>query len=176
MFSLEDSSQNTGIISQSHSGNYGECKINDVTSSFDNILHDYNGSPEQVDIKKNMSDKYLNNGDVNEKLLDQDVDILINSTYEAKHLKLSAKADTIVIKEADSSTQLELNEHHINYYNQIQQEQQSYDEIHQIDLFFYNMAKKTKLLPQVYQAEIKRTVLQIVTQAEEKMYKNLSYK
>lgn len=172
MFSLDNSPQDTGIISQSHSGNYDDCKINDITSSYNNILHDYNESPEQVDIKKETSDNYFNNDEVDEKHLDQNVDVLINSPYEAKRFKLSAKADITVIKEADSSTKLELNEHYINHYNQIQQEKQSYAKIHQVDLFFYSMAEKTKVLPQVYQAEIKRKVLQIVTQAEEKMYKN----
>jgi len=117
---------------------------------------------------------------VDDELLYPDVEILSNGKHEplhrvAKRVKRSAEAAAAAAKEADSSAQIKLSQHHMNHYYHIQQQQHSHAKVHPVDLFFYSMAETTKGLPQAYQAEIKRRVLEIVIKAEEEMNKNKNY-
>lgn len=164
---------------QDYQGNYDDCKTDGSSSPY-NI--DYDDMPEpRVEVKE-MPGNYSNDeGGVDDELLYPDVEILSNGKHEplhrvAKRVKRSAEAAAAAAaKEADSSAQLKLNQHHMNHYYHIQQQQQSHAKVHPVDLFFYSMAETTKALPQIYQAEIKRRVLEIVIKAEEEMNKNRNY-
>lgn len=163
---------------QDYPGNYDDYKTDGSSSPYNNLSYDYDEMPEpRVEVKE-MPGNYSNDeGGVDDELLYPDVEILSNGKHEplhrvAKRVKRSAEAAAAAAaKEADSSAQHKLNQHHMNHYYHIQQQQQSHanQSIHPVDLFFYSMAETTKALPQVYQAEIKRRVLEIVIKAEEDM-------
>lgn len=166
---------------QDYPGNYDDYKTDGSSSPYNNLSYDYDEMPEpRVEVKE-MPGSYSNDeGGVDDELLYPDVEILSNGKHEplhrvAKRVKRSAEAAAAAAaaaaKEADSSAQHKLNQHHMNHYYHTQQQQQSHanQSIHPVDLFFYSMAETTKALPQVYQAEIKRRVLEIVIKAEEDM-------
>lgn len=169
--------------SQDYSANYDDCKTDGSLSPYNNMSYDYDEMPEpRVEVKE-MSGSYSNDeGGVDDELLYPDVEILSNGKHEplhrvAKRVKRSAEAAAAAAaaKEADSSAQLKLNQHHMNHYYHIQQQHQNHTKVHPVDLFFYSMAETTKALPQVYQAEIKRRVLEIVIKAEEDTNRNKNY-
>lgn len=167
---------------QDYSSVYDDCKTEGSSSPYNNMSYDYDEMPEpRVEVKE-MAGNYSNDeGGVDDELLYPDVEILSNGKHEplhrvAKRVKRSAEAAAAAAaKEADSSAQLKLNQHHMNHYYHIQQQQHSHAKVHPVDLFFYSMAETTKGLPQAYQAEIKRRVLEIVIKAEEEMNKNKNY-
>lgn len=171
---------------QDYSGNYDDSKTDGSSSPYNNTPYDYDEMPEpRVEMKVDMpgSSSYSNDeGDVDDELLYPDVEILSNGKHEplhkvAKRVKRSAEAAAAAAaaKEADSSAQHKLNQHHMNHYYHLQNKQQSHVKVHPVDLFFYSMAETTKSLPQIYQAEIKRRVLEIVIKAEEEMSKTKLY-
>lgn len=178
MLNLEHSSQD-------YSGNFDDSKTDGSSSPYNNMSYDYDEMPEPpVEMKVEMpgSGSYSNDEDVDDELLYPDVEILSNGKHEplhkvAKRVKRSAEAAAAAAaaKEADSSAQNKLNQHHMNHYYHLQNRQQSHVKVHPVDLFFYSMAETTKALPQIYQAEIKRRVLEIVIKAEEEMSKNKLY-
>ncbi|XP_025205467.1 uncharacterized protein LOC112601856 [Melanaphis sacchari] len=167
---------------QDYSSVYDDCKTEGSSSPYNNMSYEYDEMPEpRVEVKE-MAGNYSNDeGGVDDELLYPDVEILSNGKHEplhrvAKRVKRSAEAAAAAAaKEADSSAQLKLNQHHMNHYYHIQQQQHSHAKVHPVDLFFYSMAETTKGLPQAYQAEIKRRVLEIVIKAEEEMNKNKNY-
>lgn len=172
---------------QDYSGNYDDCKTDGSSSPYNNMSYDYDEMPEpRVEVKEMPGSFSNDEGGVDDELLYPDVEILSNGKHEplyrvAKRVKRSAEAAAAkeaaaaAAKEADSSAQLKLNQHHMNHYYQMNQQQQSHAKVHPVDLFFYSMAETTKGLPQAYQAEIKRRVLEIVIKAEEEMNKNKMY-
>lgn len=167
---------------QDYAGVYDDCKTDGSSSPYNNMSYDYDDMPEPRVEMKEMAGSYSNDeGGVDDELLYPDVEILSNGKHEplhrvAKRVKRSAEAAAAAAaKEADSSAQLKLNQHHMNHYYHIQQQQHSHAKVHPVDLFFYSMAETTKGLPQAYQAEIKRRVLEIVIKAEEEMNKNKNY-
>ncbi|KAL4143665.1 hypothetical protein QTP88_005974 [Uroleucon formosanum] len=167
---------------QDYTGVYDDCKTDGSSSPYNNMSYDYDDMPEPRVEMKEMAGSYSNDeGGVDDELLYPDVEILSNGKHEplhrvAKRVKRSAEAAAAAAaKEADSSAQLKLNQHHMNHYYHIQQQQHSHAKVHPVDLFFYSMAETTKGLPQAYQAEIKRRVLEIVIKAEEEMNKNKNY-
>lgn len=167
---------------QDYSSVYDDCKTEGSSSPYNNMSYEYDEMNEpRVEVKE-MAGNYSNDeGGVDDELLYPDVEILSNGKHEplhrvAKRVKRSAEAAAAAAaKEADSSAQLKLNQHHMNHYYHIQQQQHSHAKVHPVDLFFYSMAETTKGLPQAYQAEIKRRVLEIVIKAEEEMNKNKNY-
>lgn len=166
---------------QDYSGNFDDSKTDGSSSPYNNMSYDYDEMPEpRVEVKE-MPGNYSNDeGGVDDELLYPDVEILSNGKHEplhrvAKRVKRSAEAAAAAAaaaKEADSSAQLKLNQHHMNHYIRLQQQHQSHSRVDPVDLFFYSMAETTKHLPHVCQAEIKRRVLDIVIKAEEDMNKN----
>ncbi|CAI6348145.1 unnamed protein product [Macrosiphum euphorbiae] len=166
---------------QDYAGVYDDRETDGSSSPYNNMSYDYDEMPEPRVEMKEMSGNYSNDeGGVDDELLYPDVEILSNGKHEplhrvAKRVKRSAEAAAAAAKEADSSAQLKLNQHHMNHYYHIQQQQHSHAKVHPVDLFFYSMAETTKGLPQAYQAEIKRRVLEIVIKAEEEMNKNKNY-
>lgn len=167
---------------QDYQGNFDDCKTDGSSSPYNNMSYEYDEMPEpRVEVKE-MPGNYSNDeGGVDDELLYPDVEILSNGKHEplhrvAKRVKRSAEAAAAAAaKEADSSAQHKLNQHHMNHYYNIQHQQQSHTKVHPVDLFFYSMAETTKALPQAYQAEIKRRVLEIVIKAEEELNKNIKY-
>ncbi|XP_050437070.1 uncharacterized protein LOC126843529 [Adelges cooleyi] len=167
---------------QDYQGNYDDCKTEGSFSPYNNMSYEYDEMPEpRVEVKE-MPGNYSNDeAGVDDELLYPDVEILSNGKHEplhrvAKRVKRSAEAAAAAAaKEADSSAQHKLNQHHMNHYYHIQHQQQSHTKIHPVDLFFYSMAETTKALPQAFQAEIKRRVLEIVIKAEEEMNQNVNY-
>lgn len=178
---------------QDYSGSNDDCKTDGSSSPYNNAPYDYDEMPEpRVELKVELpgSGNYSNDeGDVDDELLYPDVEILSNGKHEplykvAKRVKRSAEAAAAAAaKEADSSAQQsaaksaqeQLNEHHMNHYYHLQKKQQDNVKVNPVDLFFYSMAETTKGLPPIYQAEIKRKVLDIVIKAEEDMNKNKMY-
>lgn len=174
---------------QDYASVYDDCKTDGSSSPYNNMSYEYDEiMPEpRVEVKETMSGggSYSNDeGGVDDELLYPDVEILSNGKHEplhrvAKRVKRSAEAAAAAAaaaaKEADSSAQLKLSQHHMNHYYHIQQQQHSHAKVHPVDLFFYSMAETTKGLPQAYQAEIKRRVLEIVIKAEEELNKNKIY-